>query len=314
MESWDVVVVGGGPAGLAGGIALARSLRSVVVLDAGEPRNASATGAHNLLGHEGIAPHELLARGRAELAGYGGTVRSVRARGARREDGGLVVRAEDGSELRARRLLVTSGLRDELPEVSGLRQRWGQEVLHCPFCHGWEVRGQQIVVLASGPMSTHQALLFAQLSEDVTLLTHTAPPADADRGRLAAAGVAVVDGVAAGLEGTPLTGVRLADGGLVPAQALVVAPYMRAQSPVLEELGLAAVQHASGVGEHYPSEMAGRTALPGVWVAGNVTDLTAQVGASAAAGTLAGAAIHGDLVEEDVTARLASGGRAYSRS
>lgn len=304
METFDVVVVGGGPAGLSGAVALARSRRRVLVVDAGEPRNARAAGAHNLLGREGIAPQELLARGREELASYGGEVRRDRAVAAERDGDLLVVRLEAGGTVAGRRLLVTSGLVDELPELPGLRERWGEEVLHCPYCHGWEVRDQRIVVLATGSMSTHQAMLFSQLSDRVALLTHGVAIDDQERHRMRAAGVEVVDDEAVGLEGRPLEGVRLRGGGLLPADAVVVAPRMRAHSPVLESLGLAAVEHPSGMGEHYPSEPAGVTTLPGVHVAGNVTDPTAQVGASAAAGMLAGAMLNAQLVEADVQARL----------
>ncbi len=305
METCDVVVVGGGPAGLSGAVALARSRRSVLVVDAGEPRNAPAAGAHNLLGREGIAPRELLAHGREELASYGGEVRSGRAVAAERDGDRFVVHLEDGGRVAGRRLLVTSGLVDELPELPGLRERWGREVLHCPYCHGWEVRDQRIVVLGTSPMSTHQALLFSQLSERVTLLPHGLELGEQERARLGAAGVEVVDEEAVGLEGHPLEGVRLGTGGLLPADAVVVAPRMRAHSPVLESLGLAAAEHPSGMGEHYPSEAAGVTTLPGVHVAGNVTDPTAQVGASAAAGVLAGAMLNALLVEADLQARLA---------
>lgn len=304
METFDVVVVGGGPAGLSGAVALARSRRSVLVVDAGEPRNARAEGAHNLLGREGIAPQELLARGREELASYGGEVRRDRAVSAERDGDLLVVHLEGGGAVAGRRLLVTSGLVDELPELPGLRERWGEEVLHCPYCHGWEVRDRRIVVLATSAMSAHQALLFSQLSDRVVLLTHGLAVDDAERDRVRAAGVQVVDDEAVGLEGHPLEGVRLRSGALLPADAVVVAPRMRAHSPVLESLGLAAVEHPSGTGEHYPSGLAGTTTLPGVHVAGNVTDPMAQVGASAAAGMMAGAMLNAQLVEADVEARL----------
>lgn len=299
----DVVVVGGGAAGLSGAKALLRSRRSVVVLDGGEPRNAPATGVHNLLGLEDVSPAELLRRGRAEVASYGGTVRQARAVTARREDGRFVVGLDDGAEVRARRLLVTSGAVDELPDLPGLRDRWGHEVLHCPFCHGWEVRDRRIAVLATGPAATHQALLFAALSDHVVLVTHDAPPGADERTQLAAAGVRVVEARVGSLEGAPLSGLGLDDGTVLPLDALVVAPRTRASSPVLDALGLAVEPHPSGMGEQYVSEPMGATSVPGLRLAGNVTDVAAQVAAASAAGLLAGAALHGELVQEDLLAR-----------
>ena len=169
----DVVVIGGGPAGLSGAKALARSLRPVVVVDDDRPRNAAADGAHNVLGNEGIAPRELLAVGRRELESYGGRVQAGRVTDARAVADGFEVALADGGTLTARRLLIASGTVDELPDVPGLADRWGRDVLHCPYCHGYEVRGQAIGVLATGPMAEHQAQMFAQLSPDVVFFTHT---------------------------------------------------------------------------------------------------------------------------------------------
>ncbi len=300
-ERYDVVVIGGGAAGLNGALMLARSRRSVLVVDAGAPRNAPASGVHGLLGREGTSPGELLATGRAEVRGYGGRVETGEVTGAQRVGGGFAVTLADGRRVRARRLLVTTGLTDELPDVPGLRERWGREVLHCPYCHGWEVRDQAIGVLASGPMSVHQALLFRQLSQDVAYFLQGTTLTDEQAEQFAARGIAVVDGVPASLDivDDRLVGVRMRDGRLVPRDALVVAPRMVARAGFLAELGLAPVEHPSGAGEHIPAGLAGVTEVPGVWVAGNVTDLTAQVGAAAAAGAMAGAHINADLVAEE---------------
>ena len=173
----------------------------------------------------------------------------------------------DGRRVRARRLLVTTGLVDELPDVPGLRERWGRDVLHCPYCHGWEVRDQAIGVLASGPMSVHQALLFRQLSADVAYFrTRHARSTDEQAEQLAARGIAVVDGEVAGLEivDDRLTGVRLRDGRVVPRAALVVAPRMVARAGFLADLGLEAVEHPSGVGRAHPGRSRpGRRRCPG---------------------------------------------------
>src|SRR5215218_9572670 len=148
-ELMDVVVVGGGAAGLSAGLMLARARRRVVVVDAGEPRNAPADGVHGMLGHDGVPPAELLARGRDEVRHYGGEILDGWVTGAQRKDGAFAVTLADGRELRARRLLVTTGLVDELPDVPGVRERWGRDVIHCPYCHGYEVRDQAVGVLAT---------------------------------------------------------------------------------------------------------------------------------------------------------------------
>ena len=301
METtYDVVVVGGGAAGLSGALALGRARRSVLVLDAGEPRNAPAGHVHNYLGREGTPPGDLLAIGRAEVAAYGVQVERATVDKAGPTDRGFEVLLADGRQVRARRLLVTTGLIDELPDVRGLTEGWGRDVLHCPYCHGWEVRDQAVGVLGTSPMSVHQALLFRQWTADLVLFLHTGPELTADeREQLDARGVRVVEGPVEAWEGD---GVRLASGELVPRAALVVAPVFRARAAVLESLGLTTTPvEMSGhvVGERVAADPTGLTAVPGVWVAGNVADVTAQVVVSAAAGLGAAARINADLVEED---------------
>jgi thioredoxin reductase len=300
-EGYDVVVIGGGPAGLNGALMLARSRRSVVVVDAGAPRNSRAEEVHGLLGHDGIPPAELIERGRTEVRRYGGHVATGEVIGAARDGDYFIVGLADGRSVRARRLLVTTGLVDELPDLPGVRERWGRDVLHCPYCHGWEVRDNGIGVLASGPNSTHQALLFRQLSDDVLYFSHTMPPDDEQAEQLASRGIRVVDGEVTSLEVVDdrLTGVRLRDGVVVDREALVVSTRMVARAGFLADLGLRPTEHPSGLGEHITVDSTGRTDMPGVWAAGNVTDPAAQVGASAAAGAWAAAKINADLVDEE---------------
>lgn len=301
MESYEVIVIGGGPAGLNGALMLARSRRAVLVIDAGEPRNSPAEGVHGLLGHDGIAPEELLERGRAEVVRYGGQVTSGRVTRVARLGDDFIVELADGRSIRARHLLVTTGLVDELPDLPGVQDRWGRDVLHCPYCHGWEVRDQAIGVLASGPNSIHQALLFRQLSDDVTYFSHTLPPSDEEAKQLESRGIRVIEGEVASLELTEdrLSGVRLVGGASVGRDALVVSTRMVARAEFLDDLGLKATEHPSGLGEYLEVDSAGSTTVPGVWAAGNVTDPAAQVGASAAAGAWAGARINADLIAEE---------------
>jgi thioredoxin reductase (NADPH) len=305
VPSYDVAVVGGGAAGLSAAVTLARSLRSVVVIDAGEPRNAPAAGAHNLLGREGVSPLDLLAAGRREAEGYGAEMRAGRAVAARRAETGFELDLADGSSLRARRLLLATGLVDELPDVAGVRERWGRDVLHCPYCHGWEVRGRRIGVLGTGPMTAHQALLFRQLSDDVTVFLHSGAGLEPEVAeQLDALGVPVVAVRVERLlvEEDRLSGVRLADGRSVPLDALAVAPRMLARDDLWSQLGGTLTEHPMGA--FIEADVQGRTAVTGVWVAGNSRDLSAMVGMSAAQGVFAGAAINADLVTEDAQAAV----------
>ena len=304
QDIYDAIVIGGGAAGLAGATALARSRRSVLVIDAGQPRNAPAAGVHQFLGHDGIPPAELLARGRAELASYGGELRAGTAVEARSQDGHFNVRLEDGQELRSRRLLVTTGLVDELPDLPGLAEHWGSSVLHCPYCHGWEVRDRRLVVLATSPVYMHQALLWSQMTDDLTLVLHEQAEPEPDQARmLERRGVRVVKGVAERVaqEDGRLTGL-VVEGSVVPADAVVVGGFMRARSDVLASLGIEPADFRMGehvVATHVPAEPSGLTSVAGVYVAGNITNPAAQVVTSAAAGMMAGAMINADLVMTD---------------
>lgn len=319
QTQYDVVVVGGGAAGLGGALALSRARRSVLVVDDGTPRNAPAGHVHNYLAREGTPPAELLAAGRAEVTGYGGTVVAGRVTSAERaDDDGFAVSLDDGRTVRARRLLVTTGLVDELPDVPGIAQLWGTDVLHCPYCHGWEVRDQPVGVLGTGPHAVFQTLMWRQWSADVTLFLHRSPePTDDEREQLAARGITVVPGTVAEpvtADGR-LSGLRLADGTVVPRTALVVAPRFTARSEVLRSLGLEAVEQemlGAVIGSAVPADPTGATAVPGVWVAGNLTNLQAQVISAAAAGLNAAAAINGDLIAEDTRRAVAVSRTAVS--
>jgi len=307
----DVVVIGGGAAGLSAAVVLGRARREVVVVDAGSPRNAPAEGVHGFLTRDGISPGELVAIGRAEAEKYGARIVDGVVTGVTNGDGGFVVELADGGVLRSRRLLVATGLVDELPDVAGLAERWGRDVIHCPYCHGWEVRDEPIGILATGPMATHSALMFRQLSDDVVVFRHTAALSDEQAEQLAARGITVVEGevVAVEVEDDRLTGVRLASGEVVARTAVVVAPHVAARADVLGALGLKTTDWEMAghvLGNHVAADAGGATEVPGVWVAGNVTDLRAQVVSAAAAGVMAAAGVNADLIAEETAAAVAA--------
>ena len=308
----DAVVIGGGAAGLNGALILARSRRSVVVIDSGSPRNAPAEAVHGLLALDGTPPSEILRRGREQVRQYGGRVvqgEVVSAESAAPSaDGDLrfTVTLADGRSITARRILVATGLTDVLPQVPGLAEHWGHSVVHCPYCHGWEVRDEPIGVLAAGPASIGQALLFRQLTADLTYFAHGTDLDAGNRARFAARGIRVIDTPVTEIvtdEGGALVGVRLADGQVVARRVLGVGPRMQARTRGLEGLGLP-MQDLPNMGRGFASGPAGTTEVPGVWVAGNATDPAAQVGASAAAGALAAADINKMLAIADADAAL----------
>jgi thioredoxin reductase (NADPH) len=313
-SNYDVIVIGGGAAGLAGAVALARSRRSVLVIDAGAPRNARADGVHNFLTREGTPPAELFALGRAEVTSYGGEVISGQVTSLRRdgEGKGFDVLLADGSEVRARRLLITTGATDDLPDIPGLAERWGHDVLHCPFCHGWEARDRAIGILGTGPMAVHAALLWRQISPDVTLFLHTAPPLTPEQAeQLVALGVRVVEGEVAELviAGDHLSGVRMRDGNVIPRETVVAASVVHANAGILEELGLKPEPLEMGgqvLATRLTPGQVGSTDVPGVWIAGNVADPMGQVITAAADGMRAGAAINMELINEDTAAAVAA--------
>ncbi|MEG8274758.1 NAD(P)/FAD-dependent oxidoreductase [Streptomyces sp. AHA2] len=305
-EKYAVVVVGGGAAGLSAALVLGRARVRTLVVDAGEPRNAPAAHMQGYLSRDGVPPAEFLAAGREEIARYG--VELVRDRVVEvHRDGDFTVVAAGGRTVRARRLVVATGLKDELPDVPGVAERFGRDVLHCPFCHGWEVRDQPFGVLASSPAGVHQALMVSQWSKDVRFFLHRVAEeelTDVDLRRLAAAGVEVVPGEVAGLvvEDDRLTGVRQADGTVHARSVLFAAPRPVPQTGLLERLG--AQLHETPFGAYPVVDPTGLTTVPGVWAAGNAIGFAEQVVHAASGGYRAASAIVGDLLMADLDAAV----------
>ncbi|MEV5347785.1 NAD(P)/FAD-dependent oxidoreductase [Streptomyces achromogenes] len=305
-ENYEVVVVGGGAAGLSAALVLGRSRRRTLVVDAGEPRNAPSAHMQGYLSRDGMSPAEFLAAGRAEIARYGVELVRGRVVDARKDTDFTVVLA-GGRTVRARRLVIATGLRDELPDVPGLAERFGRDVLHCPYCHGWEMRDLPTGVLATSPLSVHQALMVTQWSKDVRLFLHRVGEAeltDQDLRRLAAAGVAVVPGEVAGLEVTDdrLTGVRLSDGTVHDRAVLYAAPRAVPNNDLLVRLG--ADLHETPFGSYPVIDERGLTSVPGLWAAGNASGFSEQVVNAVSRGYRAGAAINAELLMTDLDAAV----------
>lgn len=297
MSEHDVIVIGGGAAGLSAALVLSRASRGVLVVDAGEPRNAPAAHVQGFLSRDGMAPSELLRVGRAEVERYGGHIRSGKAVDLRfSASGQLEVVLDDGSRLSARRLLVATGLKDELPSVPGAHERFGRDVLHCPYCHGYEVRDRRLGVIGGGANSLHQVQLVRQWAADVVFFpAGTVLTAD-QREQLVARAIGVEEQPLTRLvvEDDVLIGVEVDDGRVVRRDAVFVAPRFVPHTELLRRLGCVLDEHGWVVAD------GGRTSVPGVWVAGNVSNPRAQVITAAGEGSAAAIALHADLVEEDV--------------
>nr|WP_238847479.1 NAD(P)/FAD-dependent oxidoreductase [Nocardia arthritidis] len=288
---------------------LARARYSVAVVDSGEPRNAPAAHMHGFLTRDGMAPGEFLAAGRAEVREYGVEFISGVATAVTVPDGIVRVELAGGRTIRGRRALVATGLTDELPDLPGLAERWGRDVLHCPFCHGWEIRDQVIGVLSTTPMALHQAMLFRQWSAKLRFLQHTGPAlTEAETAELAARDIEIIAGEVMSVQVTDdrLTGVRLRDGAVIELEALVIGPRFTAHGDLLASAGLTPSAHPSGIGDYIAADPTGRTEAPGVWVAGNVADPAKQLLGAAAMGAETAVAMIADLIEEDVRTAVAA--------
>ncbi len=306
-ESYDVIVIGGGPAGLSAALLLGRALRSVLVIDGGEPRNLPADHVHGLLGNENLPPSDLLAKARSEVQVYGVEVVAGEVERVDETAAGVDVLLVDGSRASARALVAASGLVDVLPDIPGLAEKWGSGVFHCPYCHGWEVRGRRLGVLTTSPMGMHQAQMIRQWSEDVTVFTAGLGSLDMvaefrlrSRGvRLVAPPVVEIRG-----EGRALSSVVTADGTEIELDALLVGPSLTPRDGYLAHLGLD--RSETPMGRFLATDPTGRTSSSRIWAVGNVADPGATVAVSIGEGAAAAGALNGMLIAEDFDSAMAS--------
>ncbi len=223
MTEYEIAVVGGGPAGLAAALVLGRMRRQVALIDSGDPRNAPSHQAHGFLTRDGASPNELRQVGRAQLRPYQVTVCDDRVDSINRSDEGFLLHLSGGSALLARRIILATGVRDILPGIPGLHERWGRTVLHCPYCHGWEVRNLRLVAATMASHALHIGRLLRQLSSDATVVVQDGVElGDDHRRELRDAGIRVVNRPLASIvgTGTSIDDLMLADGTALPCDAL----------------------------------------------------------------------------------------------
>lgn len=310
---YDVVVVGGGVAGLSAALILGRSRRRTLVLDAGEPRNAPSSAVHGFFSRDGTPPQELLRIGREQLEPYPSVeVRSARAIGAGGEDGGFGVELEDGSSVRARKLLLATGVVDDLPEKPGFKELWGKGVYHCPYCHGWEVRDRPLAVLNSGGWAVQQATLIYNWSRDLILLTDGPAPLDEEARRtLRTLGIPVREERISYLEGGPcqngggLRRIVFEDGSALEREGLFYLPPQRQGSELARMLGceITAMGPVTDVVKSDPTTK--QTTVAGVYVAGDAgppSHSGGRVLVAAASGAGAASFVNHSLIAEEVAA------------
>lgn len=294
-ETWDAVVIGGSVAGLSAALMLGRSRRRTLVIDAGSPRNRFAPHMQAVLGHDGIAPAELIARGRGEAATYG--VEFVQATVVLIEDADSAVRITDadGGVVLARSVVVATGLRDELPPIPGLAEGWGRTVLHCPYCHGWEVAGQRLGILATSPANLHQAELARQLSDDVTVFDTEASLDPVAIDRLASRDVRVIQGAVIRVQNDDALTVDT-EGGRYILDALFTGGEPMLDLEFADGMGL---DRADQPGAPLVADPRGATTHPRIFAAGNAIAPYANVPVSLGSGSMAGAGANAMLVTED---------------
>jgi thioredoxin reductase len=291
---YDAIIIGGGFAGTSAALQLARARRKVLLLDSGNGRNRSADAAHGFYGHDGKAPSALRLEARAQLAKYQ-TVRMLDelAIGARKLEDGFEVVIGNGAIERAARLILASGVHDELPDLAGLRERWGQTVVHCPYCHGYELATGPLGVLETGEMSAHQAILVSDWGP-VTYFGK--PPAPEHAAHFAEKGIVIEQTPIAEILGSApaLEGVRLLEGREIELVGLFVGSRTSITTPIVKELGCEIDE--SPMGAVIKVDALKQTSVPGVFAVGDVSAPFGNSVMAAAAGALAGVATHRSLV------------------
>jgi thioredoxin reductase len=302
---YDVVVVGAGFAGLSAALMLGRARRRVLVLDGGEPRNAPSSGVHYFFTRDGTPPDELLRIGREQLKPYSGVeVRRAKAKGAAGSDGDFGVTLEDGSTVGTRKILLATGVHDELPERPGFRELWGRGIFHCPYCHGWEVRDRPLAVFNSGEDAGEQAAMIHNWSRDLILLTDgPAALEDGAREKLDVLGVPIIETPISRVEGDGASGILhrivFEDGTQIPREALFYRPPQRQRSDLAEALGCEFDTTGPLPTVIRNDPVTRETTVPGVHVAGDAGTMLQGAIMAAASGASAAAFINHSLVAQE---------------
>jgi thioredoxin reductase len=295
LDTFDAVVVGGGPAGLSAALALGRATRRVLLASCGPTRNAPASAAHNVFTRDGTDPVELVRIAREQLRPYNVVIREECATDVQRTDAEYVLRLESG-EVRTRGIILATGVRDILPDIPGFQELWGKGVLHCPYCHGWEVANRPLAVYARGEDALDLTKLIRGWSNDLILLTDGDPELPAsDVQRIRSNGIVIREEAVQRLAGSRgLEAVVLESGEIIPRAAVFVRPKQELRSSLPHKLGCAMTPQG-----RVEADALGRTSVPRVFVAGDIGPGHQSVPSAAATGAMAGAGLNHDLLAED---------------
>ncbi len=292
--SYDAIIVGGSYAGLSAGMQLARARRRVLVIDAGVRRNRFASHSYGFLGQDGRAPEEIAADGRAELMDYPTVTWQVgEASQVQRDGEGFVVTLRGGQRVAARRLILAGGVRDELPAIEGLAERWGRHVFHCPYCHGYELEQGRIGVLAVSPMSIHHALMLPDWGSTTFFLNGVFVPDAEQLQQLARRGVVVEPDRVQSISGERVD-LNLTDGRRVSLDGLFVMPRTHQNNPLATQLGCALLEGPMGL--YLQTSETQETSVPGVFACGDAALAAGSVALAVGTGARAGAGAHQSLI------------------
>jgi thioredoxin reductase len=316
--SFDTIIVGGGPAGLSAALLLGRSLKSVLVIDSGKPRNAVSHGANGFLSRDGIAPSELLQIGREQLAKYdsvkfySGKVIDAQhlnssATGTGRD--GFEVTIDNGERFTARKLLLATGVKDILPDIDGFTELWGTGVFHCPYCHGWEVRDKSLAIYGKGATGVEQAMMLTGWSRDLILFSDGDELNDEQRQKLVRWGIEICEEKIVGLEreNAALTGIVLANGKIIPRDGMFLHPKLQQHSDLAKKIGCDFADNSFGIFTNIFTENSfirvgedKQTSVPGLYAVGDTSSLLSQLTVVAAAGVAAAVSINRALIAENL--------------
>ena len=294
---YDAVVVGGSFAGLSAAMQLTRARRRVLLVDAGKPRNRFAEASHGFLGQDGVAPAGIRQISLQQLARYPNfTLLEGEAAFAERCLGGFRLTMADGARIEASVLVLALGVTDTLPSIPGLTERWGRTVLHCPYCHGYEIGGGPIGILASSPLAAHQGSILPDWGRTTMFVEPGVTFDEEQLAMLAARGVVIETERVVELigEGQGIEAVRLADGRSVEVHALFAQSKVSIASPLASQLGLELEEGPQGF--HIKVQM-GSTSQPGVFAAGDAASPMHNATLASASGVMAGISAHRALIE-----------------